>query len=458
MKKTMHFNRFLIIILISFTIIACDEDENFSTDPNFRLTFSTDTVSFGALFSGFGSTTKQLKVKNTSSNAVIISHLYLKKTDSDYRLNVNGIQSNDLINIELDAKDSLFIFIEVGLEPKDEDTPRLLEDQLNFELNGQVQKVILETFTQDVYVIDTDVSENTIWSGNRPYLLTKPIWLKEGIDLIVDEGTRVYFKKNAALHVKGKLEVCGSFYKPVYFGSSRLEELYDNVPGQWDGIYFYDESKTSLLKHFTVENGVNALNFSKINSKLNDNSIVIEYGIIRNFTGKGLFTSNSTVVVHDLLVNNCGEECVRIENSSVSISHCTFYNAWFLSPRSSAIISYLGGDENTRFAMNNSIVYGTRMNELELQSLVDVSIDNSLLKLGNSAQSNYSSVFTSCPFNEDPDFFDSENFDFSLNAGSLAINNGNVDFISTNLLDLVGNRRDEDMAPDMGCFEFYGIE
>jgi hypothetical protein len=451
----MQLSRLLFIILLSFTVISCDDDEHFNTDPNFRLTFSTDTIAFDTLFTGFGSTTKQLKVKNTSDDAINISHLYLQNSESPYRLNVNGIQSIDLMDVVLDAKDSLFIFIEVSLVPRDEDAPRLLKDQLRFELNGRVQEVILETFSQDVYVVDADVSENTIWTGGRPYLLTKPVWLTEGVDLLLNEGTKVYFKKNTALNIKGNLEVRGSFQRPVYFGSSRLEELYGDVPGQWDGIYFYNESTTRFLSHFTLENGVNGLNFSK--TILNNNPITIEYGIIRNFTKKGLFVSNSTVVAHDLLINNCGEECVRIEEGSCAISHSTFYNSWFFSPRSSSVISYQGVGENT-FKISNSIVYGTRKDELELESLANVSVDNSLLKIGSSAQSNYSSVFTNCIFNEDPDFLNSEELNFSLSDQSPAINKGSTEFISTYLFDLAGNRRDSDIAPDMGCFEFSKIE
>ncbi len=442
-------------MVISLSVISCDKDEHFNTDPNFRLTFSSDTVSFDTLFTGFGSTTKQLKVKNTSDDAINISHLYLQNSESPYRLNVNGIQSIDLMDVVLDAKDSLFIFIEVNLDPKNEDAPRLLKDQLKFELNGRWQEVILETFAQDVYLVDVDIQENEVWTGERPYLIAKPVWLAEGIDLLVNEGTKVYFKKNAALHVKGNLEVHGSFQRPVYFWSSRLEELYGDIPGQWDGIYFYNESTTRFLSHFILENGVNGLNFSK--TILNNSPITIEYGIIRNFTKKGLFASNSTVVAHDLLITNCGEECVRIEEGSCAISHSTFYNSWFFSPRSSSVISYQGVGENT-FKISNSIVYGTRKDELELESLANVSVYNSLLKIGSSAQSNYSSVFTTCLFNEDPDFLDLEENNFALKAGSPAINKGSTEFISTYLFDLAGNRRDSDIAPDMGCFEFSKIE
>ncbi|MDQ1770979.1 hypothetical protein GQR60_07350 [Labilibaculum sp. A4] len=452
----MQFYRLLFFIVISFLIISCDQDENFTTDPNFRLTFSADTIAFDTLFTGFGSTTKQLKVKNTSSNAINISHLYLQNLESPYRLNVNGIQSNNLMDIKLDAEDSLFIFVEVGLEAKDEDAPRLLEDQLKFELNGQVQEVILETFAQDVYIVDGDITKNAIWTADRPYFVTKPVWIDEGIDLIVYEGTKVYFKKNTALHVKGNFEVKGSFQKPVYFGSSRLEELYKNVPGQWNGIYFYDESTTHFLSHFILENGINGLSFPK--TILDNNPILIEYGIIRNFTGNGLLASNSIIVAHDMLVSNCGEECVRLkEYGSCLISHSTFYNSWFFSARSKAVLSYNGlGEEG--LTIRNSILYGNRFDELEFDQTENVLVQNSLLKLSNSAHIDYASIFTECLFNEDPGFLDLEELNFSLSEKSSAINMGSIEFISTYLFDLAGNRRDYDAAPDMGCYEFSEIK
>ena len=147
----------------------------------------------------------------------------------------------------------------------------------------------------------------------------------------------------------------------------------------------------------------------------------------------------------------------RIEDGTGIISHSTFYNSWFFTPRSTSVISYKGVDGNS-LSINNSIVYGTRTDEIELESLINVSLDHLLLKLGNSAQTDYASVFSNCLFNVDPEFFALEEFDFRLKAESPAINKGSIDFIFTNSFDLAGNRRDEDVAPDMGCFEFSEIE
>ncbi len=441
-------------MLILGTILSCQEDENDTVNPYFQLTFSTDTLTFDTLFTGFASTTKQLKVKNTSSNAVSITHLYLLNSESAYRLNVNGTQSDDVSDIELDAKDSLYIFIEVDLPAMDEDAARLIEDHLCFEVNGNLQEVILETYAQDVYLVDEDIRESAVWTGNRPYLCTDSVWIDEGVDLLLQEGTKVYFTKNAALHVKGNLEIRGSFQQPVYFGSSRLEELYENVPGQWDGIYFYNESNSELLSHFILEDGINGLKMVKTNFQ--EDSLNIEYGIIRNFTGKGIYLANTNLIAHDLLINNCGEECLRMEEEgSFELTHSTFYNAWYYSVRSSPVLFYQGSG---KLQICNSIIWGSKTNELDINSVELTTVNYSLLKLSASKQETYVSVLQECLLNIDPDFSDLEEFDYRLNSDSPAINSGDTEFMSSFSVDLAGNSRDKDSAPDMGCFEYVEID
>jgi hypothetical protein len=448
----MHFYRFFFCILISSLIFSCQEDEDYTEDSDFRLTFSTDTLSFDTLFTGFGSTTKQLKVKNTSGHTISISHLYLQNSESDYRLNVNGIQSNELSDLELDAKDSLYIFVEVDLTAMNEDAARLLEDHLYFEVNGNVQEVVLAAFAQDVYLVEEDIKESTVWTGNRPYLCTDSIWIEEGVDLVLQEGTKVFFTKNASLHVKGNLEVDGSFQQPVYFGSSRLEEVYENVPGQWDGIYFYEESRENFLSHFILEDGINGLKMLK--TTFDEDLLNLEYGIIRNFTSKALFVANVNLIAHDLLIRNCGEECMRLEGEGdFEITHSTCYNAWYYSVRSNPILFYQGSDDS-ELHISNSIIWGSKTNELYIGSLAASAVSYSLLKLSPSNQEAYLSILQNSLVNSDPDFFDLEELDYHLGSDSPAINSGDIESMSSFSLDLDGNSRDVDSAPDMGCYEF----
>lgn len=447
----MPFFRILFLFtLISIAIVSCNEDVGFNSDPDFRLTFSTDTISFDTLFTGFGSTTKLMKIYNPSTQKVNISQLYIENAESAYRINVNGIESNELRNVEIDPRDSLYVFVEVALDPKNQDAPRLLKDRLVIEINDNLQEVVLQTYAQDVYLIEGNITENEIWTGNRPYLVVKPVWLEEGTRLTLQDGTKVYFKKDAALHVKGDFFVNGTYQKPVVFASTRLEQLYNDVPGQWDGIYFYDESSEIIFSHFILEGGINGLIMNK--TKLGNIPVKIEYGIIRNFTHKGISLSNSNFVGHDLLITNCGEECLSFAgNGSYTLFQSTLYNSWYFSPRSSTIVDCKG--EGT-VRIENSIVWGILTDELSLSSKQNVSVINSLLRLGNSKQSDYTSVFTDCIFNKDPKFINTNEIDFTLAAESPAINTGGIEFINGYPFDLAGNPRDKDEAPDMGTYEY----
>ena len=65
----------LIITIVSIIIFtACNED-NFSTSPNDRLTFSTDTLTFDTVFTTLGSATAKILVFNRNNSALRISHL-----------------------------------------------------------------------------------------------------------------------------------------------------------------------------------------------------------------------------------------------------------------------------------------------------------------------------------------------------------------------------------------------
>lgn len=446
--------RLLFFFLLSVSILSCDKEDDFSSDPHVKFTFSTDTLSFDTLFTGLGSTTKQLKIYNPLSKAVKISSISLNKSETPYRINVNGLQSNLVQDIELRANDSLYVFVEVSLIAKNEDASRLLEDQIVIEANNNVQRVTLETFAQDVYEISKDISEETIWTAKRPYLIHESIWLNEGIGLNIEKGAKIYFKKDAGLHIKGNLSVKGTYEQPIYFCSTRLEEMYEDAPGQWDGIYFYGESTSSLLEHFVLENGVNGLSFDGIASP---NPVVLEYAIIRNFSQKGILAKNTNIIAHDLLITNCGQECIRMEGDAVfEIYQSTFYNSWFYSPRTDPIISYQGTEEGN-LKISNSIVWGGRNNEFIAEPTSELTIKNTLLKLGSASQLEYASVFENCIFNENPLFIDLDEFDFRLQAESKAINKGNNELNKDNWLDLNANRRDLDIAPDLGAYEYAEI-
>jgi len=352
----------------------------------------------------------------------------------------------------LAKKDSLFAFVEVALDTANEDTPRLLKDQLVFDMDGEQQKVVIQTWAQDVYRITDNISNTQTWTANRPYLIVDSTCLNQGVTLTIEEGSSIYFRKGAALHVKGNINVAGSFDHPVYLEGERQEKLYENVPGQWDGIYFYEESKNNTFSHFILKNGSNALHFTG-NASL-ANSLNLEYGIIKNFSQKGIFLRDVTFHIHDILLTNCREECVQLDgNSHGELYHATLYNTWFYTSRFSSILKLT---ENAKISLiiGNSIIWGSKRDEIELAKTENIQILNSLIKLGDAKQRASAVVFAECSFNENPLFTNPEEFDFTLQVNSPAINSGRGEFGNLFPLDLQGTKRNEDAAPDQGSYEY----
>jgi hypothetical protein len=429
-------------------IFSCDNEDGLNTDPDFSVSFSVDTLKFDTLFTGFGSTNKLFKVYNKSSKKINLQEIYLQDENSPYRLNVNGIAEERFANVEIGANDSLFVFVEVDLRPKDTDEAVLLEDVLVFNVNNNLQGVILSTWSQDVVLIEEDIVNSQNWTGKRPYLLNKQISIMENTELILEEGTTVYFGKNAGLDIQGTLKAEGSFEKPVYFGSSRLEELYKNVPGQWNGIRINESSEANQLSHFILEDGINGIQYVG-----NSGDLQLEYGIIRNFTENGIAITNANLKAHDLLLVNCGDECLKIENGELNLFQSTLYNAWSFDIRTEPVVK-LVNSSTYMSNIGNCIVWGTFSDEFVVGNTIGLKVENTLLKLSKSLQDEYTSIFSDCIFNEDPEFLSIEERNYMLSETSPCINTGKLEIGTEYPNDLLNNSRTADSSPDMGTFEF----
>jgi hypothetical protein len=454
----MTFSKLLLLFtVICVVLIACDDDDDaFNTNPDFQLSFSVDTLSFDTLFTGFGSTTKRFKVYNTSKKKVRIDRISLEDENSPYRMNVNGIEAKNVVDVEIAGKDSIYIFVEVDLLDEDKDEIRLLKDHIQFDLNGKLQKLVLKTQAQDVYQIKEDVRLNSVWTGNRPYVITTDIAIGTGVELRLEEGSRIYFKKDAGLKIHGSFLVNGSFEKPVYFGSTRLEELYRNVPGQWKGIHMTQNAVDIEMKHFVLEDGINGLIIEQ--ETYQNQKAEIEYAIIKNFTGKGLAVNNCDLHAHDLIIANCEQECLDVKGAgSVTLIHSTLYNKWYYSARTSPILSITTDNSSAHYIVN-SIVWGSKQNEIHLDTNDEISFQNSLLRIDDDLQTQHSLIFKNCIFNNDPLFVEEEEFDLRIKVDSPAIDKGKKGLSDIYAVDLNGKQRILDEAPDIGAYEYHQTE
>src|SRR6188508_204263 len=147
---------FIILFSLVIAVSSCKKDD-LLTESSAKLEFSDDTIMFDTVFASLGSTTKQLKLFNRNSQPIRVSSIRLAGGNaSTYRLNVDGLTGKSFSDVEIPAKDSLFIFIEVTIDPLNASTPYIVQDSIIFETNGNIQDVDLVAFGQYAHFIIAD--------------------------------------------------------------------------------------------------------------------------------------------------------------------------------------------------------------------------------------------------------------------------------------------------------------
>jgi len=241
-----------MLVICVIGISSCD-DELFTTDPKSTLEFSTDTLTFDTVFTTIGSTTSKILVYNRNNRALNISSIGLAGGEaSAFRINVDGSinKNNQFENIEISAHDSMYIFVEITIDPANSSSPVLIEESLVFLTNGVKQDIKLQAFGQDMEILRNKyILNDTTLNSDKPYLVYGYLAVDTAKTLTLNPGCKLYFHNNANLIVYGNLKALGTAEKPISMRGDRLDKIqfdtpfpYNNVSGQWGGI-FYKETK-----------------------------------------------------------------------------------------------------------------------------------------------------------------------------------------------------------------------
>ena len=139
---------FYILILL-FGMLSCRQGI-VSDDPTLKLQFSHDTVLFDTVFTTMGSSTKCVMVYNPNENALCIDQVSLRE-GRYFHINLDGENSmEELRNITLRGGDSLFLFVRAYIDPQKENSPVLVDDEIAFGVNGNVQTIQLQAYGQNI--------------------------------------------------------------------------------------------------------------------------------------------------------------------------------------------------------------------------------------------------------------------------------------------------------------------
>jgi hypothetical protein len=502
--------KILFLLFIGFAICFTSCRKDFVFEPSKGgLTFSKDTVYLDTVFSNIGSSTYRLKVYNKSNTDISIPKIQLQKgVNSKYRLLVDGMtgdvgmQGKSFSNVELLAKDSLFVFIEVTSDVAAANpTDFLYTDKIEFTNVGNPAQVVdLVTLIQDAYflypkrfadgmtetlpigdeeiygfVLDENDPVNGneyIWNNTKPYVIYGYAAVPDGKTLTVEKGARIHFHdqsglivgQNGTLKVEGEKSNTEALENQVVFEGDRLEPNFAETPGQWGAIWLTSGSTNHTINHLTIKNAIIGL----LIENNAGSAMSIKNTQIYNSSNVGIFGKTANIIGENIVVNYGGQASVACTlGGSYDFKHCTFNNNWPSSKQVALLIDNYFADENnqqTSFPLakaefTNCIIFGSNQKELAINKSADNL--NWTTPIFNKCQIKYNATIANNSVysflndasniikNGNPDFENVTENDLRLKENSAAINFGNNIGIP---LDILGNSRIGN--PDLGAFEF----
>ncbi|WP_299891913.1 hypothetical protein [uncultured Lacinutrix sp.] len=517
MKRTLYF-----IICFGFLLLwsSCRKDFDFSPSTG-NLEFSKDTVYLDTIFANIGSSTYNLKVYNRSDNDISIPTVRLNKGEtSGYRLNVDGVAGKAFNNVEIQAKDSLFIFVETTFNTDNEPllgNEFLYTDKIEFDSGSNYQDVdlvtlikdatfifpdrdnatgIIETLTLDVNgeQIETEIqgrelmTDELTFTNEKPYVIYGYAAVPNGETLTINAGARVHFHANsgllvsegATLNVNGSLSADQDLLEnEVIFESDRLEPAFADVPGQWGTIWLFENSINNSINYATIKNATVGI-LSDANPDAPIDKLTITNSQLYNFGNYGILARNTSITAENIIVNNAGQSSVALTlGGKYNFTHSTIANYWNNSFRqfpALLINNFLQGEDAiiladlTEANFNNCIIYGNDNPEFIIDEVLDPAVvfnfkfSNSLLRFSDTSNSfsglNYdfdnATLYENNVFNQDPVFRDTDANDLIIGDNSGAIGIGNTIFATQVPNDILGVSRTT--SPDAGAYQHITFE
>jgi hypothetical protein len=501
--------RYIITFLICVALISvssCRKD--FSTIPSFgSLEFSRDTVFLDTVFTNIGSATYNLKVYNRGNESITIPRITLENgTSSSYRLNVDGIAGKDFNDIDILAKDSIFVFIETTIDASAVPNP-LYTDRILFDTGTNRQQVDLITLVQDANFIYpgkdpitmkidsltingqattikgrflTDIE--LIFTNAKPTVIYGYAAVPSNKTLTIEAGARVYFHDNSGLIIDNKatLKVNGTLAEKVIFEGDRLENSFSQVPGQWGTIWMRPGSKDNEIHHAQIKNGIIGILLDSIGSASTP-TLKLQNSEIYNHSNFGILARETNIEGHNVVIGSAGEASFAATiGGTYNFTHSTFANFWnngirqlpavlinnfftYVDTNGQEIIEtrdlHAANFTNCIFDGNNNIEFV--IDKVDGGDIFNYLISNCMIQFSDSSNSfadNAELDFTNSFYknnilNGNTNFRTSQNEDFIIGQDSDAINKAKTSLFNFDILGV-----DRTSNPDIGAYQHITFE
>lgn len=416
MKKLLYM---IVLSVAPIMLLSCEQESFVRDGGEVQLAFSIDTVAFDTVFTTMGTATQKVTVYNRSDDNLILSSVTLEKgRSSRFRLNVDGDTSMVAHDVEIEAGDSIFVFVQANINPNDEQSPFLVEDAVSFS-NGQ--RLPLTAWGRNaVYHITPRDSVwlrigSETWTDSLPHVVVGNVLVSEDCTLRLTAGAEVHFATNAMLIVDSaaRLLVQGTAERPVLLTSLRHDGWYRFLPGQWQTVWFYNYSTGNMIDHAVIENATGGLRCYP------GAQLTVSNSILRNISDCAIIGQGATVTGNNLLVYDCLAGFTALMGGIYDFRHCTFANYWSYNARkietivlSNQMLTSAGvvGGALTKADFVDCIIWGTRSSEVLLSEDERWSFNYRFMH----------SIVRGGEWDEDPLFTDSREDDYTLQEGSPA--------------------------------------
>lgn len=500
--------------LLTLIILWSSCRNDFDTLPsNGNLEFSKDTVYLDTIFTNIGSSTFTLKVYNRSNEDISIPTVKLGQGENSfYRLNVNGRAGKTFNNVEILAKDSIFVFIEttIDINTFPDNLQFLYTDAIEFDAGSNAQKVELVTLVQDaVFLFPEQFEDGTIetlnlgmdaegndvliegffleddqlnFTNEKPYVIFGYAAVPPNKTLTVDAGARVHFHENSGLLVANQATIKANgalssdpelLENEIIFQGDRLEPGFEDIPGQWGTIWLTAGSTAHEFNFTTIKNAIVGILMDSNDGSSNP-TLTIKNTQIYNSGNVGLLARTGFVDGENLVITNSGQASLFCSlGGRYNFRHSTFANYWNRSFRNfpAVVIDNSLQVSETEIDVadleanfSNCIIYGSESREFFINRVegteFNFNFKNSLMRFedpqGQFADNplfDFSNplFYSNTIFNQDPFFFNTQRNQLFISDDSAANGIGDPDTSQQVPFDLFGTPRAN--PSDAGAYE-----
>ncbi len=455
---------FVLPVLFFFT--ACRKD-SFITSADARLTITADTLKYDTVFPSTGSVTQFFKIVNGNNQKLRLTSVKLMGGNSSaFKINVDGVPTTNASNVEIDANDSVYVFVQVNVNPTAANLPFVIRDSIEVIYNGNKKQVQLEAWGQNAHFFrNREITVDEVWNNDLPYVILGYLRVNTSKTLTINKGCRIYVHADAPIIIDGSLQINGlkDSIDRVIFTGDRLDDPYKNFPASWPGIYFSPSSKDNIFNYAVLKNSFQSIALEELAPNAPNPKIVLNECIIDNSYQYGIVAVNSSISARNCLISNCGQNLALIKGGNYTFTHSTvasYSNPYIQHINPVLLVTNFDGTgvkplnalfRNCIFWGENGTVDTEVIVKKNLGAAFSARFDHVLWKMTSPPPD--ATVFP--PIVTQPPDFDSidvgtRHYNFRLRPGSPAIDRGVNAFVT---IDLDGKPRPVGTQPDLGCFE-----